>query len=270
MNRDDPRRSQHPSSWPRTSNPAHARRADELRLHGVNACLAAFAHRPEGLRKLWLTQANLPAFRAVLAWCVQRRIGYRVVESDEIERLTGSSHHEDVCMAMQRTVAPSLAQLLAAIEPAAPTLLLWLHGVGNPHNLGAILRSAAHFDVRAVLLSEGSALSAAAYRVAEGGAEALPCVASTDVATTCDALHAAGFALAATVVRGGQSLYAQPLPSRAVLLLGAEQTGLPQTLADRADLRLRIPGSGAVESLNVAVAAALLVAEWARVHALDG
>ncbi|WP_275539436.1 TrmH family RNA methyltransferase, partial [Faecalibacterium prausnitzii] len=62
--------------------------------------------------------------------------------------------------------------------PAGPQLALWLDGVGNPHNLGAILRSAAHFGVSAVLLPKDStlALSGAAARVAEGGAEAVPMV----------------------------------------------------------------------------------------------
>jgi TrmH RNA methyltransferase len=57
------------------------------------------------------------------------------------------------------------------------------------------------------------------------------------------------------------------MPARLLLLLGAEGEGLPEHLTTFSDLRLRIPGSGAVESLNVSVAAALCIAEWARVHA---
>ncbi|MBS0211953.1 MAG: rRNA methyltransferase [Proteobacteria bacterium] len=252
---------------PRPPHPARARREAELRLHGVNACLAAFAQRPDDLRKLWLTQAKIPAFKPVLAWCVRHRIGYRVVDDEEIARLTESRHHEGVCMALLRREPPSMEHLLAAIPAGKPALLLWLHGVGNPHNLGAILRSAAHFGVTAVLLGDASALSPAAYRVAEGGAEAVPCVAVGDVEHASTVLHRAGFQLAATVVRGGDALYANRLPSRLVLLLGAEGTGLPQSMMDAADVRLRIPGTGAVESLNVSVACALLIAEWARVHA---
>ena len=243
-----------------------AHRDTELRLHGINACLAAFAHRPQDLRKLWLTEANIPAFKQVLAWCVKQRIGYRVVEADEIEKLTASGHHEGVCFALLRTEAPTLDDLLKSIGTEEPSLLLWLHGVGNPHNLGAILRSAAHFGVRAVLLSDASGLSAAAYRVAEGGAEAVPCIQINESDATLMKLRRIGFKLAATTVREGSSLYAEPLPSRVALLLGAEATGLPQKLLDCADLRLRIPGTGAVESLNVSVASALLIAEWARVH----
>jgi TrmH RNA methyltransferase len=259
MNRDDHRSAPKPAA-------AHARRDVELRLHGVNACLAAFAHRPQDLRKVWLTESNIPAFKRALAWCVRQRIGYRVVEADEIEKLTASSHHEGVCFALLRSESPMLDTALAALDPNAPALLLWLQGVGNPHNLGAILRSAAHFGVHAVLLADATALSAAAYRVSEGGAEAVQCVRMGNADADQARLHRAGFKLAATTVRGGESLYAAALPKRLVLVLGAESTGLPQSLLDSADLRLRIPGTGAVESLNVSVASALLMGEWARVH----
>ncbi len=253
----------------RSDRQAHAsiaRRDVEVRLHGINACLAAFAKRPQDLRKAWLTEANIPAFKQVLAWCVKNRLGYRLVEADEIAKLTASSHHEGVCFAMQRTEAPTLDAVLTSIDAREPALLLWLHGVGNPHNLGAILRSAAHFGAGAVLLSDASGLSAAAYRVSEGGAEAVPCVDIAEIDSALVQLRRAGFKLAATAVRDGDSLHAAEVPSRLVLLLGAESTGLPQSLFDRADVRLRIPGTGAVESLNVSVAGALLMAEWARVH----
>jgi len=261
MQRNDDRRDSQPTS-------SRSHRNEELRLHGVNACLAAFAHRPQDLRKVWLTEANIPAFKQVLAWCVKQRIGYRVVDAGEIEKLTASSHHEGVCFAFLRTQAPTLDAALESIDANEPALLLWLHGVGNPHNLGAILRSAAHFGVRAALLSDAQGLSPAAYRVAEGGAEAVPCVTIRDPDAALAQLRRAGFKLAATTVRGGASLYAEPLPSRVVLLLGAETTGLPQALLDRADVRVRIPGTGAVESLNVSVASALLIAEWARVYGI--
>ena len=256
----------HDDRGERRPQPSRERREAEIRLHGVNACLAAFARRPQDLRKLWLTEENIAAFKPVLAWCVKHRIGYRVVEADEIGKLTASSHHEGVCFAMRKPEPVTLASVLPAIGSEQPAALLWLHGIGNPHNLGAILRSAAHFGVRAVLLADASGLSPAAYRVAEGGAEAVTCVQVGDIEITLRQLRGAGFRLAATTVRGGQSLYAQPLPSRLVLMLGAEQSGLPPHLLEAADLRLRIPGTGAVESLNVSVASALLVAEWARVH----
>ena len=77
-------------------------------------------------------------------------------------------------------------------------------------------------------------------------------------------LRGAGFVLAATVVRGGEDLFAARLPQRLVYVMGAEGEGMSPQLAAACDLRLLIPGTGAVESLNVAAATAVLLAQWAR------
>jgi TrmH RNA methyltransferase len=111
------------------------------------------------------------------------------------------------------------------------------------------------------------AWSGAAARVAEGGAEALPLVRLGRSDNAIAQLASAGFTLAATVVRGGQSLYASKLPERLVLLMGAEQTGVDPDLAAASTLKLAIPGTGAVESLNVASASSVLMSEWRRQRA---
>jgi len=148
--------------------------------------------------------------------------------------------------------------------PAGPQCALWLDGVGNPHNLGAILRSAAHFGVTALLLPKHSplALSGAAARVAEGGAEAVPMVRLGRSDNAIAQLRSAGFVLAATVVRGGSDLFATAVPERVVYVLGAEGEGMDRELVAACDMRLSIPGTGAVESLNVAAATAVLLAAW--------
>jgi TrmH RNA methyltransferase len=105
-------------------------------------------------------------------------------------------------------------------------------------------------------------MSGAAARVAEGGAEAVAVVRLGREENAVAQLRSAGFALVATEVRGGVDLFAQPLPERLVYLLGAEAAGMDPELAGSCDLRLSIPGSGAVDSLNVAAAAAILLAQW--------
>lgn len=241
-----------------------ARHDEEVRLYGLNAVLAVFARRPQALRKLYLAEARIPPLRAVLKWCVAQRIGYRVVAEDDLQKLAGSTHHEGVVADVLQEAPLPLSRWLRDL-PAGPQCALWLDGVGNPHNLGAILRSAAHFGVAAILLPKHStlALSGAAARVAEGGAEAVPLVRLGREDNSIAQLHGAGFRLAATVVRGGDDVFRTPLPPRLVYVLGAEGPGLSPTLAAACDLRLSIPGSGAVESLNVAAATAVLLAQWA-------
>ena len=237
----------------------------EQRLYGLNACLAAFAKRPASIRKVWLIETRIPKFKAVIAHCVQQRLGYTIVGDDDLEKLSGSAHHEGVCFAMLPVQELSLSAWLRDL-PSGPAAVLWLDGVGNPHNFGAILRSAAHFGAAGVLLPKHTELSVsgAAARIAEGGAEQVPMVRLGRSDNAIAQLQAAGFVLAATVVRGGSALYSTKLPERLVLVIGAEQLGVTDELARAATLRLAIPGSGRVESLNVAAAAAVFLGEWWR------
>ncbi len=239
--------------------------AKEVRLYGLNAVKAVFAKRPAAIRKLYLAQARIPQFQPLLKWCVANRIGYRVVEDeDELRRLASSTHHEGVVADVLRDAPRTLREWLHDL-PEGPCCVLWLDGVGNPHNLGAILRSAAHFGVSALLLPQHStlALSGAAARVAEGGAEAVPLVRLDDDESAIEQLKGAGFTLAATIVRGGDDLFGTTVPQRLACMLGAEGEGMGDALAARCDLRLSIPGTGAVESLNVASATAVLLSQWA-------
>lgn len=222
-----------------------------------------FARRPEALRKLYLVESRIPSLQPLLKWCAANRIGYRVVEEDDLRRLAASSHHEGVVADVLREASLPLSDWLASLD-AGPQLAIWLDGVGNPHNYGAILRSAAHFGVSAVLLPRHStlALSGAAARVAEGGAEAVPQVRVGRPENALAQLRGEGFQFAATVVQGGDNVFEVELPRRLVLVLGAEGEGMDRDFAQACDLRLSIPGTGAVESLNVAAATAVLLAAW--------
>jgi TrmH RNA methyltransferase len=248
-----------------TQAPRGAAQKDELRLYGLNAVRAVFAKRPEAIRKLWLAEARIPDLKPLLAWCVKHRIGYRVVGEADLDRLAASSHHEGAVADVLKVEPAALSSWLQGIG-GGPQCAIWLDGVGNPHNFGAILRSAAHFGAGAILLPADStlALSGAAARVAEGGAEHVPLAKLPASREAFAQLRAAGFSLAATVVRGGGDLFAAKLPRRLVYVMGAEGEGMDANLAAQCDLRLSIPGTGAVESLNVAAATAVFLAEYAR------
>ena len=244
---------------------AEAHSAREQRIYGLNACLALYAQRPQDIRKVWLLESRIPKLKGVLAFCVKHRLGYTIVEDLDLEKLSGSAHHEGVCFSAMPREEQSLSAWLRDL-PRGPAIALWLDGVGNPHNLGAILRSAAHFGAAGVLLPKHSelAVSGAAARVAEGGAEQVPMVRLGRSDNAIAQLKSAGFELAATVVRGGRSLYSLDLPERLVLVMDAEQLGVAEDMANAAAVKLGIPGSGKVESLNVASATAVCLGEWLR------
>lgn len=241
------------------------RRQSEMRLFGLHACLAVFQHRRDAIRKVYLDRERLGELRDVISHCVANRLGYRILPGEELEKLTKSQHHEGVCFEVLRAPMRTLAEALESLPAQAAAWFAWLDGVGNPHNLGAMLRTAAHFGCAGLIVAReaGLGLSGAACRVAEGGAEVVPLIAIDDAGAALDQLHKHGFSVLATVVRDGDDVFAAPLPARSVLVMGAEEDGMDPELAARCDRRIGIPGSGRVESLNVSAAFAVFAAQWA-------
>lgn len=269
MNRPYEPRGPAPSPWSRSRPTATAEPVEdaappaELRIYGLNAVRAVHARRPDAIRKVYLLESRIPAVQPLLKWCAANRIGYRVVETTDLQKLAASSHHEGIVADVLREEPQPLSTWLRAL-PAGPQCALWLDGVGNPHNFGAILRAAAHYGAAAILLpKEGAiALSGAAARVAEGGAEAVPLVRLGRTDNSMAQLRGAGFKLAATLVGDGDDAFATPLPQRLVYVMGAEGEGMDRAFAASCDLRLSLAGTGAVESLNVAAATAVFLAAW--------
>ncbi len=240
-------------------------RTKELRIYGRHAILGLARQRIEAIRKVYYHRSAQNQLGELLRWCAANKIGYREVELDDLSRLAATEHHEGVVADILRAPKPLLVPLLESLKGKAFVRLLLLDGVANPHNLGAILRNAAHFDSDAVLMSPGTHtdLSGATYRVAEGGAEAQPLLhlqSPADYAT----IKAAGFTFVAAHTRQAKSLWQQKLPPRCVIVFGAEGAGVSDALLSHCEMRAAIPGSGKVESLNVAQSVAVFLAEGQR------
>ena len=191
---------------------------------------------------------------------------YREVTPEELARIAGTEHHGGiVAIAVPREVPELGVGPFPQALLSAPVLPL-LDGIGNPHNLGAIARSAAFFGCAGMLLSgdpRQAGLSDAAYRIAEGGLEHLALMRLTNPAVALRAL-APKFSTVAAVAAGGAAPADLPRTKPFVLVMGNEETGLPGLTIAACAHRVTLPGSGRVQSLNVSVAAAVLI------HALSG
>ena len=213
-------------------------------FHGVHACAALFARRPEAIVRVYLEERRRRQFAALLDWCGRERRGFQVVGADNLARLTGATHHEGIAILARQVRRQTIAELL-----------------------GSILRTAAHFGVAGVLGAAGDLppLSPAAARVAEGAAEIVPVCDLSSPAADLDRLRQAGYRVVVTSSHRGEPVYTATLPRRLVLVFGGEGEGVSRTIDALADLRVRIPGTDAVESLNVAVACGIVLGEaWRR------
>ena len=131
-------------------------RAEETRVYGENACQALFASRPEAIVRAWFVQSVTPRFREALRWMAANRKAYHVVDEEELAKASGTEHHGGVCFLIKKRQGLD-AQTYLKTAPATDCVLA-LEEVGNPHNLGAIVRSCAHFGVNGVLLQDPALL----------------------------------------------------------------------------------------------------------------
>lgn len=237
------------------------RDSDLDRLCGPAAVTAAFAVRPDAVLRLFYTETRKREAGPVCAIMAKNRRPYREVSPEEMIRIAGTEHHGGICaIAVPREVPELGAGPFPQALLGAPVLPL-LDGIGNPHNLGAIARSAAFFGCTGMLLSgdpRQAGLSDAAFRTAEGGLEHLQLMKLANPAIALRAL-APKFTTVAAVAAGGVAPSDLPRNKPFVLVLGNEERGLPGLTIAACAHRVTLPGSGHVQSLNVSVAAAVLI-----------
>jgi TrmH family RNA methyltransferase len=159
---------------------------------------------------------------------------------------------------------PSVSQ--SALVSPPPALVLAATGLQDPGNVGAIIRSAAAAGATGVVVDESSAdpWGWKALRASMGSAFHLPVLRTRTLAALIEQWRRAAIRVVATVPRNGTLLHDMEFTPPTVLLLGGEGAGLPDDLIANADGRVSIPMRGGIESLNAAVAAALLLYEAQR------
>lgn len=243
----------------------------ELRLCGLAAVRARFQRDPRSFLRLYF---DAPTGRQIGVLCrvlAQARRIYRQVSPAELERLAGSVHHGGVVAVVTPPPVRAVTAEVIRAWAGKRVRLLVLEDLGNPHNLGAIVRTAAFFGVEDIVLGGAGAAAGpndAAHRVAEGGFEHVALWRATDVPVLLRDLAAAGLTVFGAATRGGVPA-AGPAASaggaRAVVL-GNEEHGLRPATAAACSRLITVTGSGRMESLNVSVAAALLIWECLRAN----
>ena len=238
-----------------------AQRAE--RVYGLAAALAAFERRPEAVLNIAYARDRRKALADMLREAARRRIAYREVDAETLDGLAESVHHEGVCLLVRPREQVALEDIAAGLDERC--LVLALDGVQNPHNVGAILRSAAYFGAAALLfVSEKSKpLTAAAKRVAEGGAERVVVRSVPDLPAALRVFRDHGLEIIGCDPRAKVALPEFRWPARAVLVLGHEQHGLTQPVRCLCRPLVRIAGADALDSLNVSVSAGIFLASHA-------
>nr|WP_272909030.1 RNA methyltransferase [Nitrospina gracilis] len=237
---------------------------------GWNACARAFEERPEDLLRLYYHKDRSKALYRVKQWCAKHKLPYRELDDDSLNRAAGGVHHEGVVMVTRPLHVASLYKLLEQAVHA-DWIGVAFDGVANTHNVGAVLRSCGYFGVRGVLLDKAQravAVAPSTARTAEGALEVVPVYDCADLASGLRDLKEKGVFVLGTDPEAKESLYDADIPFPCVLVLGGEREGLSKRVRGRCDRVVRIPGEDTIQSLNVSVAAGVVLGElFRRLHA---
>jgi 23S rRNA (guanosine2251-2'-O)-methyltransferase len=238
-------------------------------LYGVNPVRELLRGGGEGLSELWLAEGGTrgPAFAELERLGRAAGAKVRAAPRAKLDRLAGTDRHQGVVAVVADFAYAALEDLLAAAAASGrPPLLVVLDGVEDPHNLGAVIRSAHALGAHGVVIPKDRAVGVtpAVAKASAGAVERTRVARVTNVAKTIEALKESGVWSVALAADGDRSLADVDLKGPTALVLGSEGEGLRPLVRKTCDLSAVIPMTGEIDSLSVSASAAIALYEAAR------
>lgn len=245
---------------PRAPEKIRHNRATEMKVYGENACKTLFQQRPESIVRLWATVEGAKKAGELLSYLAEQKKAYHVVSREEMEKVTGSEHHGDICLLVKKAMPLSLEGYLQL--PRRRDCLVLLDGVNNAQNIGGIMRTCAFYGVKGIVTDNPDLLhSAAAARVAEGGLEFIRGLETKHKQIALQQLRQAGYQIISlTRQKQAKPLAGVKLADKVVFVLSEI---VPSEIEYPEDTNLQLSTANPLNSgLNVAVNTGVLLAYW--------
>jgi 23S rRNA (guanosine2251-2'-O)-methyltransferase len=242
-------------------------------IYGLHAVRSMLLRHPERVRAVkFAERRDDPRTKEIEELARKGGRPVQRIDARALAQSLGDVSHQGVIAEIEPLPPWTEDDLVTALETAKDPIVLVLDGVQDPHNLGACLRTADACGALAVVVPKDRAaqLNATARKVAVGAAETTPVVSVTNLARALKLLKEAGLWVVGADADGPKFAHETDLKGGVVLVLGAEGSGLRQLTRQTCDFVVRLPQLGAVESLNVSVAAGMLLYEAVRQRAIAG
>ncbi len=248
---------------------SESRERGERHVHGVNPVLEALRARADEVERLYITEGQLGSRAAAEILSRARDAGVRVerVTRERLAALAEGGVHQGVVAELRGFQYTELTDMLAAAEASKqPPLIVVLDGIQDPHNLGAIIRSAHALGAHGVVIGKDRAvpITGVVAKASAGAVEHCRIARVVNISRTLEELKEAGVWVAAADSHATEPLWAARLDGPMALVVGAEGGGVREGVLKHCDFRLHIPMAGQVGSLNASVSAAILLYEVAR------
>lgn len=240
--------------------------AKEEIIYGLNPVMEAL----RGTRQIYelFVAGSSPDKRMekLLKLAAERKVPVRQREKGDLNRLCGTDHHQGVALRAEPFAYADLHDVLAGLKGGNAPLILVLDSVQDPHNLGALIRSAACAGANAVVIPKDRAagVTPAAEKASAGAASTIPVVQVTNIAQTLQELKDAGFWIYGADGNAKATLYQQDFTGPVALVIGGEGEGVRPLVRKSCDEVVSIPLQGGVNSLNASVAGGIMLFEVVR------
>lgn len=226
-------------------------------LYGIHAVRAAWNNPARDIRALYVTDQALKAFPLAGPG---KRPPPTVIDKKDLDRALPGAVHQGIAVDAAPLEEVAVRDLVIRAEAPGRAVIVMLDQVTDPHNMGAIIRSACAFGAAGMIVQRKHAPdldNGALAKAACGGVEHLPVAYETNLSRTLEILKEHGFWAAGLDERGEKTIAGAGLPEKTVLVLGAEGAGLRPLVRDHCDFLVRLPTKGPIASLNVSNAAAV-------------
>lgn len=243
---------------------------DKKRIYGIHAVKMALKQQPQNIIQLMVQQGRKDKrMNDILSEAGSYGLHPSSVEGYLLDQLSGGQKHQGIIAEVKAATEKSysIMTLLDELEEAGtPPLLLVLDEVQDPHNVGAVLRSADAAGVHAVLATKNNSASITdvVRKVACGAAETVPFFQVQNLANTIEQLKQRGIWFVGTSDDASDSLHKANLTGSLAIVVGSEGKGMRRLTKDSCDSLIAIPMLGQVESLNVSVATGVVLYEALR------
>jgi 23S rRNA (guanosine2251-2'-O)-methyltransferase len=253
----------------RTEHRSVPGRHEKIYIYGKHALMEALTNAPHSVKKVFLSP-EASANAELKALLNKHGISVASLKHEESSQLVGkdAAHQGVIAIVDTAKLIVHFNEWKETIDAGENTCLVLLDELTDPHNVGAIIRSAAAFGASGILLPahHQAGITGAVVKASAGMVFTIPIVAIGNTNQTVDTLQRAGFRAYALAMDGTQSVDEETFQEPTLIIVGNEGKGVHQKTFERCDVTLRIPMDPRCESLNASVSAAIVLHAWSARH----
>ena len=231
-------------------------------IFGIHTVSAAISNGRRTIHGLWLTKSLYEQFREDIS---QHNISYKLVDNNFLDSKVSQENHQGIVASVAPFSVTSIEDILFSDKPNKVVVIL--DQVTDPHNVGAILRSAAAFNCDAIIQQDKNSPdpnNPLIAKIASGGAEFVPIVNVTNLSRAIDTLKDNSFWVIGLDERGSKNINEIDLTGNLAIVMGKEGSGMRRLIKENCDILTRLPTNPKFPTLNVSNAAAIALYEIAR------